>query len=59
MAMLASIRTSRPRRPATTMPPGAWTVYGYTLVWVLGIVVPLIGVIIFSFLAHPGYPFSL
>ena len=41
----------------TMTPCGTWTVYGYTLVWVLGIVVPLIGVIIFSFLATRGIRF--
>ena len=37
--------------------PGTWTVYGYTVVWLLGVVVPLVGVLFFSFLATRGIRF--
>ena len=57
MATLTSTRTSGPHRSVLLTPLGSWTVYGYTMIWVLGIVVPLIGVTIFSFLATQGIRF--
>ena len=38
-------------------PAGTWTVYGYMVIWVLGVMVPLLGIVVFSFFSTKGIRF--
>ena len=38
-------------------PAGTWTVYGYMVIWVLGVIVPLLGIVVFSFFSTKGIRF--
>ena len=40
-------------------PAGTWTVYGYMVIWVLGVMVPLLGIVVFSFFSTKGIRFVL
>lgn len=54
---MAVADTSTPfnlRHLLPNLPAGIWSVSGFTLLWMLGIVVPLIGILVFSFLQTKG-----
>lgn len=54
---MALADTSTPfslRRLRPNLPAGIWSVSGFTLLWMLGVVVPLIGILVFSFLQTKG-----
>ena len=57
MATSISPVTSGWRHSVSMASPGLRAVYGYTALWVLGIMVPLIGIILFSFLTTKGIRF--
>ena len=43
-----------PRRLLPRLPAGIWSLSGFTFLWFFGIVVPLIGIVLFSFLQTKG-----
>ena len=60
-ALEVGVSTVRPaggwRHWFAVTPAGTWTVYGYMVIWVLGVMVPLLGVVVFSFFSTKGIRF--
>jgi ABC-type spermidine/putrescine transport system permease subunit I len=54
MALAASTSATSLRRLLPNLPAGIWSLSGFTLLWFVGIVVPLIGILVFSFLQTKG-----
>lgn len=54
MALADTSTSFHLRRLLPNLPAGIWSVSGFTLLWMLGIVVPLIGILVFSFLQTKG-----
>ena len=54
MALAASTSATSLRRLLPNLPAGIWSLSGFTFLWFVGIVVPLIGILVFSFLQTKG-----